>query len=210
MGADMSIKDWTGNNKAAFTCNGASNHSVEDREENDFYATDPKAVEMLLELEKFNSPIWEPACGKGHISRVLLNHGYRVMSSDIIDRGYNGTLVIDFLNCQEIKEPIHFGDIITNPPYKYAKEFIEKALDVVSDGKKIAMFLKLTFLESKSRRELFNKYPPKVIYVSSSRLQCAKNGDFEKYKNGTGTAIAYAWFIWEKGYKGDSIVRWFN
>lgn len=72
------------------------------------------------------------------------------------------------------------------------------------------MFLKLTFLESKKRRELFDKYPPKTIYVSSSRLQCAKNGEFEKYKNGVGTAIAYAWLVWEKGYKGEPVVRWFN
>ena len=47
------------------------------------------------------------------------------------------------------------------------------------EGTKVAMFLKLTFLESKARRELFERYPPKVVYVSSSRLQCAKNGDFE-------------------------------
>lgn len=206
----MLIKDWTGNNKAAFTCNGASNHSLGEREENDFYATDPEAVEMLLKLENFNELIWEPACGKGHISQVLEKHGHRVMSSDIIDRGYFGTIVIDFLNTETIDCPIHFGDIITNPPYKYAKEFVEKALLIIPDGHKVAMFLKLTFLESKKRKKLFEKYPPKVIYVSSSRLHCAKNGNFEIYKKGVGDAIAYAWFVWEKGFKGDPIVRWFN
>jgi hypothetical protein len=72
------------------------------------------------------------------------------------------------------------------------------------------MFLKLTFLESKARKKMFEKYPPKVIYVSSSRLQCAKNGDFETYKKGTGTAIAYAWFVWEDGYQGDTVVKWIN
>lgn len=193
-----------------FTTMGASNHSLEEREVNDFYATDPKAVEMLLELEEFNSPIWEPACGKGHISEVLTNKGYSVFSSDVINRGYTETLEIDFLQCQFTTVPLHYGDIITNPPYKFAKEFVEKALEVVQEGSKVAMFLKLTFLESKKRRDLFEKYPPRVIYVSSSRLQCAKNGDFEKYKNGIGTAIAYAWFIWEKGFKGEPIVRWFN
>lgn len=43
---------------------------------------------------------------------------------------------------------------------------------------------------------------------SSSRLNCAKNGDFETYKNNS--AIAYGWFIWEKGFKGDTIIKWFN
>lgn len=205
----MSI-DWTGNRKSAFTCNGASNHSELEREENDYYATEPKAVEMLLEKERFAPLIWEPACGEGHISEVLKDWGYDVISSDIINRGYKDTLTIDFLKYSLTKTPIYYGDIITNPPYKYAKEFVEKALEVVPEGNRVAMFLKLTFLESKKRRELFDKYPPRIIYVSSSRLQCAKNGGFDKFKNGTGTAIAYAWFIWQKGFKGEPIVRWFN
>ena len=200
------MKDWIGNNKSAFTCNGASNHSEQEREENDFYATDPKAVEMLLNLEKFNNPIWEPACGNGHMSDVLEKYGYFVRSSDIVKREYEWCYELDFLECNDVWD----GDIITNPPYKFAKEFVEKALEVITDGHKIAMFLKLTFLESKKRRELFDKHPPKTIYVSSSRLQCAKNAEFGKYKNGIGTAIAYAWFVWEKGFKGEPIVRWFN
>lgn len=197
------MKDWTGNNKTPFVCNGASNHSEEEREENDFYATDPRAVEMLLELEEFSNSIWEPACGKGHISKVLENHGYIVVSSDIIDRGYEWGYKLDLLKYAGRWD----GDIITNPPYKYAKEFVEKALEVVTYGHKVAMFLKLTFLESRKRRELFAKNPPKTIYVSSGRLGCAKNGEFEKYSQ---RAIAYAWFVWEKGFKGEPIVRWFN
>lgn len=200
------MKNWIGNNKSPFACNGASNHSEQEREQHDFYATDPRTVEMLLELEEFNGPIWEPACGNGHMSKVLEEHDYLVRSSDIVKRDYFWCYEKDFLNCNDVWD----GDIITNPPYKYAKEFVEKALEVVTDGHKVAMFLKLTFLESKKRRELFDKYPPKVIYVSSSRLQCARNGDFGKYKNGVGMAVAYAWFIWEKGFKGEPIVRWFN
>lgn len=200
------MKDWNGNSRSAFACNGASNHSELEREKYDFYATDPKAVEMLLSLEKFNNPIWEPACGNGHISDVLEKYGYFVRSSDIVKRDYECCDELDFLKYNDI----WCGDIITNPPYKYAKEFVEKALEITTDGHKVAMFLKLTFLESKKRRELFDKFPPKIIYVSSSRLQSARNGDFEKYKNGVGMAVAYAWFIWEKGFKGETIVRWFN
>ena len=67
------------------------------------------------------------------------------------------------------------------------------------------MYLKIQFLEGKARRELFEKYPPKYIYVNSERQICALNNDFESIKS---SAICYCWFIWEKGYKGDSIVRW--
>lgn len=35
------------------------------------------------------------------------------------------------------------GDILTNPPYKYAKEFIEHAMTIIPDGRKVFMFLKL-------------------------------------------------------------------
>ncbi len=164
----------------------------------------PKAVELLLEVEKFNQNIWECACGEGHISKVLEEAGYDVRSTDIVDRGY-GTGGIDFL--EEVQE--WDGDIITNPPYKYAKDFVEHALRTVKDGAKVAMFLKLTFLESKSRKELFANYPFKTLYVSSSRLQCAKNGEFSKYRS-AGTAVAYGWYVWEKGFKGVPTIKWIN
>ena len=44
-------KDWTGNKATTFAVLGASNHSSLTREANDYYATDPKAVELLLEKE---------------------------------------------------------------------------------------------------------------------------------------------------------------
>ena len=111
---------------------------------------------------------------------------------------------MDFLSCTE---PF-VGDIITNPPYKYAQEFVEKALSLIPAGNKVAMFLKIQFLEGKQRRKLFEVAPPKVIYVATNRLNCAKNGDFTKCDYSS--AVCYAWFIWEKGFKGETVVRWFN
>ena len=198
-------KDWVGNKNSIYTTLGASNHTEKLREENDFYATEPRAVELLLELETFSPNIWECACGEGHLSKVLEHRGYKVISSDLVERGY-GHGGIDFLKSMKLFD----GDIITNPPYKYAQEFVEHALEIITEGHKVAMFLKVQFLEGKARKKLFKKYPPKVIYVASSRLLCAKNGDFEGMRKGGGSAVAYAWFIWEKGYKGDPIVRWFN
>lgn len=201
------MKDWIGNKNSIYKTLGASNHVEEERAEHDYYATEPKAVELLLEVEKFSLKIWEYACGGGHMTQVLIDNGYEVLSSDIVDRGYHNTSIIDFL-----KEPLFKlewdGDIITNPPYKYAQEFIEKSLEVVNRGRKVAMFLKIQFLEGKKRKKLFEKYPPKVIYVSSSRLLCAKNGNFESMKQSGGSAVAYAWFIWEKGFNGNPIIKW--
>ena len=196
-------KDWTGDTNSVFKTLGASNHGNEDRHNEDYYATEPRATELLLELEEFNSCILEPACGEGHMSDVLISRGYNVTSYDLIDRGY-GDGVMDFLS-DDIQS--WHGDIVTNPPYKFAKQFVEKSLDIIPEGNKVVMFLKLQFMESKGRKDLFISNPPKTIYVSSSRLLCAKNGDFTQKES---SAVAYAWYIWEKGYQGDTVIKWFN
>lgn len=199
------MKDWTGNKKSVFTTLGASNHTEEIREQNDYYATDPIAAELLLQQEVFIDLIWEPACGEKHLSKVFEKAGNIVRSSDIVNRC--GNEVFDFLSEDNKKWD---GDIVTNPPYKYAKEFVEKAIDIVPDGRIVAMFLKLQFLEGKQRKALFEKYPPKTIYVSSSRITCAKNAEFDRMKEAGGSAVAYAWFVWQKGFKGDTTVKWIN
>ena len=202
------MKDWTGNYNSIYKTLGASNHTAEERERHDYYATEPKAVELLLEKETFNTYVWECACGEGHISKVLEKHGYKVKSTDIIDRDFEGTEILDFLKVQKSDIKNDFArDIVTNPPYKYAKEFVEKAIEISMDGTKIAFLLKLTFLEGQQRRKLFEKYPPKRIYVFSGRVKCAKNGAFDEIGS---SAVCYAWFIWEKGFSGEPIIKWVN
>ena len=201
-------KDWVGNKNSIYKTLGASNHTEKEREVDDYYATEPKAAKLLINIVKLNKNIWECACGAGHLSKVFEKAGFNVRSSDKIYRGYEKTEILDFLSDENNK--MWDGDIITNPPYKYAQEFIEKALTLVPEGNKVIMFLKLQFLEGKKRKELFLKYPPRVIYVSSSRLLCAKNGEFEKMKANGGSAVAYGWFIWVKGFKGNTIIKWFN
>ena len=201
-------KDWTGNKKSTFVMLGASNHSQKERETNDFYATDPHSLEIFLDKLKednikLHGNIWECACGQGHLSEVLKKRGYKVCSTDIIDRGYDNKQ-IDFLKEKYLKDDL-MSDILTNPPYKYAQEFVEKALDRQYKGYYTIMFLKIQFLEGQTRKKLFQKYPPKYVYVNSARQLCAMNGEFEKYKS---TAICYCWFIWEKGWKGETVIRW--
>lgn len=198
-------RDWTGNKKTTFVQLGASNHSDIERESNDFYATDPESLGIFLKaLErdnvKLHQDIWECACGQGHLSKKLIDNGYKVFSTDLIDRGF-GTPGIDFLK-------IYYkwnGDILTNPPYKYAKEFVEKSLQVTEVGAYVVMFLKIQFLEGKGRRKLFEKYPPKYIYVNSSRQTCYINGYMGTKMS---SASCYCWFVWENGFKGEPIIRW--
>lgn len=162
-------------------------------------------MELLLAEEQFSPVIWECACGEGHLSKVLEQYGFEVISTDLVYRGYGDPEPLDFL--KDTLEDFE-GDIITNPPYKYALEFVQRALKSVKPGRKVAMFLKLQFLEGKARKGFFLHNPPKTIYVSSSRLNCAKNGDFEKCS--FNSAIAYAWFVWKKGFTGDPVIKWIN
>ena len=194
------------NTLSVFSTIGASGCSDAEREENDYYATDPKALTLLLENEEFSDNVWECACGEGHLSNVLIEHGYNTYSTDIVDRGY-GIGGVDFL---AVNTPFD-GDIITNPPYKYAKEFVEHALDLIQPGQKVAMFLKLQFLESRGRRPLFDRKCLKTVWVTSGRINCCKSGDFsQEVRKKHSSALAYAWFIFEKGYFGDPVIKWFN
>ena len=170
-------KDWVGGSAAVFKTLGASNHADGDRQREDYYATEPKATEWLCKLEKFDGRILEPSCGEGHMSEVLKKAGYDVVSRDLVDRGYGE--VADFLAIDNLAWD---GNIVTNPPYKFAQQFVEKALSIIPEGKKVAMFLKLTFLEGKARRELFRSTPPhsrlgefvETEMCSQWRLQCNK------------------------------------
>ena len=183
---------------------GARNGAKTEREKNDFYATHPNAVKLFLDKlnqddVKLNNTIWEPACGEGHMAQVFKDYGYKVLATDLIDRGYGKTG-----NFLDLDSPIEC-DIFTNPPFKLAEEFAYHGLDILKDKCKLGLFVKIQFLESKSRKKLFDSFPPKYIYIYSERQQCSMNADFENLKCKT---QAYIWVIWERDYKGETITRW--
>lgn len=202
-------KDWKGNTNSIFKILGANNHCDHERAERDFYATDPLAIELLYnkfwEQIGFSNSIWENACGNGHLSKKLIEIAphISVRNSDIIKRNFDCE-VIDFL---QYNQPNSFqGDIITNPPYNKALEFVDESLKTVKNGYKVAMFLKLTFLEGKKRRKFFNHFPPQYVLIFSQRIQVAINGDIEMFKKSS--VACYAWFIWEKGNFSKPIIDW--
>lgn len=198
---NLIMLDWTGNTQAVMATLNASNHSPSARSEFDYYATPPIAVFYLTSCETFTNPIWECAAGEKHISREL-ERLYDVRSSDIINRG--DVEEYDFLS---IENQQWDGDIVTNPPFAKATEFLTKALSIIEKGRKVALFLRVQFLEGVARRSIFDRHPPRRVWVSSRNLRCAKNGDFEK---ATGNASTYCWFIWEKGFTGKPELGWFN
>lgn len=180
-----------------------------DRVENDFYATDPRALDMLFDAEPFNAGEYlEPSAGQGHLSNRIIElvPNARVTNLDIVDRGLDGVIVADFLEYETEKK---YDYVITNPPYSLGKEFVDKGLELLKDGGKMAMFLKIQFLEGEKRREMYIQNPPKYIYVFTKRMATFNNGS-EVDENGKrwATTMCHAWFVWEKGFAGEPVVRW--
>lgn len=202
------MKDWTGNGNSIFKTLGASNHTDKERESLDYYATDPIAVYKLGKVYRIPYYVWECACGAGHLTTQLYEDGHAVYSSDIVIRSNIG-FTQDFLQAKE-KPNIYFFNsekmpvaiphndvcILTNPPYKYATEFVEHAMEILPKGAPAIMLLKTTALEGKGRWErLYSKGYLKAVYQFSERLLCAKNGNFKEMQEGGGSAVSYAWFV---------------
>jgi hypothetical protein len=187
----------------------AGSNSPRGRPKHDFFATDPRAVEMLMDAYTFNKGSFlEPCVGMGHISEVIKKRypNSTIVNLDIVDRGYPDTVEQDFLSYDTEQR---FDNIITNPPYSLAKEFVEKGISLLASGGKMAMFLKIQFLESQKRANLFRKYPPKYIYVFTDRMSTWRNGEpFDEDGKKWSTTICHAWFVWEKDSKTEPVVRW--
>ena len=177
-----------------------------DRVENDYYATQQSSVEDLLLKENVHGRVLEPCVGGGHIADVLKTVADRVDCTDLVDRGYDGTVVLDFL--EQNVSPI-YDWVVTNPPYKLAQDFIEQSLRATKDGGHVAMFLKIQFLEGNKRKLFFEDTPPKTVYVFSKRQNPLRNGEplDEKGKPWSST-MCFAWFVWEKGYSGKTTIEW--
>lgn len=209
------MNDWLGKSTAVLRTICAANNSHQVREDNDFYATDPIVIDWLFKIvpELMDGSIWEPAAGHGHLAkRINEISGVTCKATELINRSTGEMLIdgcefgVDFLTAK-FDEHVRHRHIITNPPYRFAEKFIRKSIDILNSGNYVCMFLPIRYTEGKGRRKLFDEFPPKIIVVSSSRIQCAMNGKFEIYGS---SAQSYAWFIWQVGYVGKTEFQWFN
>lgn len=192
------------NEHKVFVTMGASNHVEEEREQYDFYATDPIFIDHLLKKEPWlydtSLKILEPSAGDGAlVDRFYELTGNKMDAYDLISRRADITaqdyFTKDFSNKYDV--------ILTNPPYlrdslktnQGLSDYIVKSLKEIKDGGTVIMLLKTLFLESQVRYEkIFKHYPPSKIYIYSDRISCYKQNDITK----TQGAISYSIFIWHK------------
>ena len=122
----------------------------------DDFQTPPEALAPLLPYLKKDWRIWECACGKGNLVKGLAEKGFSVIGTDLyVD--YGNEPFRDFLTDTPSKP---FDCIITNPPFKYKQQFLERCYEL---GKPFALLLPLTTFETAKRQKLFKEYGLEVI-----------------------------------------------
>jgi len=129
--------------------------------------------------------VWEPACGRGRMARVLQAAGYDVTASDLIDRGY-GCGGVDFLTTRNLRAPV----IITNPPYGPLVEAFIRHAYALGAGY-LALLVKADFWQAAgkaARHLLFSELPPTRIHPLGWRLDWTGEGR---------PVMNCVWLVWD-------------
>ncbi|MCR6658001.1 MAG: hypothetical protein NVV72_01155 [Asticcacaulis sp.] len=187
----------------------ALHHSLE------FFPTPPWAVRAMWETlvtsgvvdfrtfdgkEPNRHPtVWEPAAGRGHIALTLRELGCFVHASDIHDHGC-GFRVVDFLAEDLMLWPC--DAMVTNPPFKLAEAFVNKALQFADH---VIVLCRLSFLNSTGRYGLHFDNPGGNL---KTFLPCIERVPMVlgRYDPQASTATEFAWFHYQRGYRGHPLV----
>lgn len=164
---------------------------------NDLYETPAVAVHALLGVERLPHCIWEPACGPGAIVRELRAAGLSVYATDLVNYASPDQDMAGWDFLLERQLPLGVEAIVTNPPFKNAQAFVVHALTLAP---KVVMLLRLAFLESERRRDVLDSSPLARVHVFRKRLPMMHRKEWEGPKANSG--MAFAWFVWERGYVG--------
>jgi hypothetical protein len=160
--------------------------ALHERHEDDLYETPAWVTELLLDKLGWEEQVWEPACGRGAIAKVLTAHGIDVAATDLREYGY-GASGLDFLTCTDETS----RDIITNPPYSKAAEFVRRALMLTEKNKgAVAMLMRNDWDAAASRDDLLkpgSRYWGKIVITR--RIRWIEGTTGQPRHN-------HAWFIW--------------
>lgn len=187
-----------------------------ERESLDYYSTPTEEVTNILNrlnIDFNGQTILEPCAGAGHMVKGIIDYkgsnGAIIKASDIKDRGnisgikvHNG-IEYDFLS-DNYPFTTGIDYIIMNPPYSVIEPFVLKSLEIAQ--KKVILLGRLQFLEGEKRfNKIFNTLKPVEVYVYVDRIACYKNGNISEKIS---SAQAYAWFVFEEGVNGPTIMDW--
>ena len=181
---------------------GSTKLSNSKREDLDFYQTPSYAIKTLVEHFMLKSDfIWEPMAGNGAIAKELSARGYSVYSTDIIERKFRLNDTVDYFSVHNFSLTKDDFAIVTNPPYKYANDFLKHTLETIRPIT-CCVFLPVRYLEGKFRyNEIYSKYKPAKVLTYVKRLGCFTDKDIEEGRVtdiGVGSAVAYMWLCFDR------------
>ncbi len=170
----------------------------------DDFPTPPWATRALVEFlagegyDPDRMVCREPAANRGHMVKPLAESFLSVEASDVHDYGA-GYPVVDYL-WGPIPSPVDWT--ITNPPFRLAEQFVERACASSRVG--VAVIVRAAFLEGVGRHErLFSKNAPSFVLQFTERVVMHKG----KLSANGSTATAYAWLVWIDG-ESPTQLRW--
>lgn len=168
----------------------------------DLYETPDVAVHALMKVEQLPETIWECACGPGRIVNVLRQNSHKVYATDLVDyQCPDSESGVDFL--MEPHPSFYIGAIVTNPPFKLAREFVTHAL--LLGVPKVIMLLRLAFLESTSRSAILDGGALAKVYVFKNRLPMMHRHNWQGKKSSS--SLPFAWFVWDQAHDGPTELR---
>jgi hypothetical protein len=170
----------------------------------DGYHTPRIAVIKLLKYEKMGGKIWEPANGHNRIAKVLKEKGHKVFTSDIKRWCKETEQQKNFFKFTKLPKGVK--TIVTNPPFYLAHEFVLKSLELLPEGGKLCLLLRVQFLEGQKRKSMFQSSPPIRMRVFSKRLP--RMHKFGHKGSRSSSVLAFAWFIWIKGNDKPTKIYW--
>lgn len=196
-------------------------HSTTERAKDDFYQSSPEIANALFECVKAGikrnelyaegleeTVIVDSSVGTGTLLEPFRYKCWSLIGYDITDRGYKFVSVQDWLTVKEIPNPRNKPKVIVqNPPFKLALEFVQHSLELLNNGELLFSLHRIQFLEGLERFENLykNKYKrPKYVFVFTKRVSCITPDIENKGKN----AVCFAWFMWQKGYRGSTQIKW--
>jgi hypothetical protein len=178
---------------------------IEGKDSLDNFPTPPWATRALIEkvlpttTDLKTLSCLEPACGQGHMAKVLKDYFGQVDASDVHTYGYGA--VRDFLYPSTNKTSYDW--IITNPPFRLAEQFVHTALEASHAG--TAILVRTTFIESVGRyNNLFARTPPSIFAQFVERVPMVKG----RLDSKASTATGYCWLVWIKGHKSAPKLVW--
>jgi hypothetical protein len=182
-------------------------HSIKERGD-DLYETPAVAIRALLKLECIPLTVWEPACGPGAIVRELRDSGRAVVATDLVDYGCPQSIARrDFL--MESEAPAGVPAIVTNPPFKLAEEFAEKAIDLCPE---VYMLMRVAFLEGLRWEKLRLRDHLARVWVFAPRLPMMHRAGWDGPVN-SNSGMAFGWFCFQRNWAlkgGQPTVDWVN